>query len=68
MYGICCRWDLLIVVCVAYNCLVLPPRIAFADGDIGALFLVDLILDFIFMFDVFMNLETGRLPTQRFLP
>ncbi|CAD7703983.1 unnamed protein product, partial [Ostreobium quekettii] len=52
-------WDLLIVVCVAYICVVLPPRIAFAGVDIGPLFIIDLILDFIFMFDVFMNLETG---------
>lgn len=47
------------MICVAYNCFFLPPRIAFGNDDIGPLFVVDIILDIIFLFDVVVNLQTG---------
>ncbi|GMH39739.1 hypothetical protein BSKO_07637 [Bryopsis sp. KO-2023] len=53
------RWDVLMVMCVAYNCFMFPPRIAFGNSDVGPMFVADLVLDFIFLLDVLVNLNTG---------
>lgn len=47
------------MICVAYDCFLLPPRIAFGNDILGPLFVIDIIMDFIFLLDVVVNLQTG---------
>ena len=55
------QWDLLIIVCVVYNCLVIPLRLAFGDEDedFSALAFVDWFVDFLFLADIYLNFHTG---------
>ena len=39
------RWDAVVVVCVLYNCLVLPFRIGFGDDEFGPLSILELMVD-----------------------
>lgn len=30
-----CRWDMVIILCVAWTCFILPMRVGFGDEEIG---------------------------------
>ena len=53
------RWDAVVVVCVLYNCLVLPFRIGFGDDEFGPLSILELGVDMMFISDIFVNFRTG---------
>ena len=53
------RWDAVVVVCVLYNCLILPFRIGFGDDEFGPLSVLELMVDFVFITDIFVNFRTG---------
>ena len=53
------RWDAVVVVCVFYNCLVLPFRIGFGDEEFGPLSILELGVDMMFISDIFVNFRTG---------
>ncbi len=53
------RWDAVVVVCVLYNCLVLPFRIGFGDDEFGPLSILELMVDLMFISDIFVNFRTG---------
>ena len=57
------RWDFVIVLAVLYNCLVIPMRIGFGDDKFGPLSAVDLLIDLMFMSDIFVNFVTGYFRT-----
>ena len=55
------QWDLLMIFCVVYNCLVIPLRMAFGDENenLDALAFVDWFVDFLFLVDIYLNFHTG---------
>ncbi len=53
------RWDAGVVVCVLYNCLILPLRIGFGDDEFGPLSVLELMVDIVFISDIFVNIRTG---------
>mmetsp|Transcript_15423 Transcript_15423/g.50692 ORF Transcript_15423/g.50692 Transcript_15423/m.50692 type:complete len:930 (-) Transcript_15423:50-2839(-) len=53
------RWDVCVILAIVYNCIVLPVRIAFGDGKIGPLFIIDFIIDIFFIVDITINFQTG---------
>ena len=53
------RWDAVVVVCVLYNCMVLPFRIGFGDDEFGPLSVLELMVDVMFITDIFVNFRTG---------
>ena len=53
------RWDVVIVAAVMYNCLIMPMRIGFGDDKFGPMSLIDLMIDFTFICDIFVNFTTG---------
>ena len=57
------RWDFVIVLAVLYNCLVIPMRIGFGDDKFGPLSAIDLLIDLMFMSDIFVNFVTGYFRT-----
>ena len=57
------RWDVVIVLAVLYNCLVIPMRIGFGDDKFGPLSAIDLLIDLMFMSDIFVNFVTGYFRT-----
>ena len=59
------RWDAVVVVCVLYNCLVLPFRIGFGDDEFGPLSVLELMVDFVFITDIFVNFRTGYFTFDR---
>ena len=59
------RWDAVVVVCVLYNCLVLPFRIGFGDDEFGPLSILELMVDLIFITDIFVNFRTGYFTFDR---
>ena len=48
------------MVCLVYTCCVLPPRVAFGDGDAGLFFVIDAFLDGLFFIDVVLSFQTGK--------
>lgn len=59
------RWDAVVVVCVLYNCLVLPFRIGFGDDEFGPLSILELMVDLMFISDIFVNFRTGYFTFDR---
>ncbi|QDZ21193.1 ion transport protein [Chloropicon primus] len=59
------RWDAVVVVCVLYNCLVLPFRIGFGDDEFGPLSVLELMVDVMFITDIFVNFRTGYFTFDR---
>ena len=53
------RWDFVIVLAVLYNCLIIPLRIGFGDDKFGPMSAIDLLIDLMFMADIFVNFVTG---------
>ena len=51
------RWDILIIVCAAYNCFTIPFNVAFEPQiAAGWLFtLIDVVIDFIFFIDILIT-------------
>eukprot|EP00873_Tetraselmis_striata_P016513 jgi/Tetstr1/436777/TSEL_025557.t1 len=54
-----CRWDMVIILCVAWTCFILPMRVGFGDEEIGPMTIADLMVDVIFFIDIFVNFCTG---------
>lgn len=54
-------WDALMLVLLAYCCVVVPYRIPLTYGQtsLDALTIVDLVLSAVFTFDIWLNLNTG---------
>jgi hypothetical protein len=51
-------WSTVLTIILAYSATIMPYRIAFYEEDeTSALFYVDSIIDFLFMFDIFVNLN-----------
>ena len=48
------------VVCLVYTCCVLPPRVAFGNGDAGLFFVIDAFVDGLFFIDVILSFQTGK--------
>ncbi|QDZ21190.1 ion transport protein [Chloropicon primus] len=59
------RWDFVIVLAVLYNCLVIPLRIGFGDDKFGPFSAIDLLIDLMFMSDIFVNFVTGYFRTVK---
>lgn len=53
-------WDAYLSLWLLYSCIVTPINLAFFDPEPGEpLFIVDMIIDFSFLFDVFLNFHTA---------
>lgn len=53
------RWDALIIMLIVYGCIVLPLRLTWGNGTMGPLFAVDLVIDCLFLTDIWLNFNTG---------
>jgi hyperpolarization activated cyclic nucleotide-gated potassium channel 2 len=52
-------WSTILIVILAYSATIMPYRIAFFENDdTSALYYVDTSIDFLFMLDVFVNMNT----------
>lgn len=52
------RWDLLIMVLAIWNCIQVPYDIAFEYETPSALFVFNILVDFVFLTDIFVNFRT----------
>lgn len=52
-------WDGLLLLLMAYYCVMVPLRIPFGEDSWNALLVVDLVLTAIFLIDVLLNFHTG---------
>ena len=54
------HWDALMALCVCYNCLIVPVRIGFSEkSKWSPLAITDLVIDLLFLLDIFLNFHTG---------
>lgn len=51
-------WTITMLILLAYTATVMPYRIALVDDDNFLFMVVDTIVDFLFMFDIFVNINT----------
>jgi hypothetical protein len=51
-------WNLILIVIFLYTAIVMPYKIALIDDSNFVFFIVDTIIDFLFMIDLFVNLNS----------
>jgi hypothetical protein len=58
------RWDLLVMFCAVYNCIIVPYEIAFMhEEESNELLFVSVVIDVVFTFDIIFNFRTTFIDT-----